>query len=310
MAVERENVETLMEWLAEGGPVRSAFTGADTLVEKLAAVVFDGESGWVGDAGRVDAYRDGLREWFADDSGREQQFTELTSPDADPGMLVDWFLPIVLEWEERAAAHGTDAAAQDEGGTGWANANYDGTSGTEYYRLDATTQEYLYAASADGPDWATYEQRRYSEPARDDAYGLVYRYDRRGGAYEWLDEATGTWHDQAWADEHTAAGPEPAWDPNWNKFYRVGPDGGYEFADAVVPGQSSSGCGGVWVPAEALADESGPAPEPDAEALEALRTEIGEMVRAELAEMPDHGLTGDDITAIVADLTREAISNR
>ncbi|GGN32186.1 hypothetical protein GCM10011578_070650 [Streptomyces fuscichromogenes] len=60
-------------------------------------------------------------------------------------------------------------------------------------------------------------------------------------------------------------------------------------------------------PAEALADESGQAPEPDAEILEALRAEIGKTVRAELVEMPDHGLTGDGITAIVADLTRDAI---
>ncbi|WP_370156040.1 hypothetical protein [Streptacidiphilus sp. EB129] len=272
MAVERESVGTLMEWFADGGPVRSAVTGADTLVEKLAAVVFQGEWDWPGRADRIDAYRDGLGEWFAYDSGREQQFMELTSPNTDPGVFVAWFLPVVLEWEGRTARNGTDGTAEGQEATGWPNPNHDGTPDTEFYRLDAAGREYLYSATADGLDWATYEQRRYSEPVRHDEYGLDYRYDRRDEAYEWYDEASGTWNDQAWADLQVAGtssvaassgGREAEWDEAWAMFYRVGPGGVYEFSGAVVPGQPASGCDDAWIShAQVLARRTAFEPDP------------------------------------------------
>jgi hypothetical protein len=36
-------------------------------------------------------------------------------------------------------------------------------------------------------------------------------------------------------------------------FYRVGPGGAYEFADAVTPGERASGCGDVWLSQEQVA---------------------------------------------------------
>ncbi|GGN16224.1 hypothetical protein [Streptomyces fuscichromogenes] len=260
MAVERENIETLMRWLADGSPARSAHAGADALVEKLAAVVFGGEWAWPDRADQADVYRDRMRDWFTGDSGHEDQFTELTAPDADPGMFIDWFLPVVVEREGREVR---DAAGQPEDGereTGWANPNFDGTPGTEFYRADEATGEYLYASREAGPDWAAYDERRYLEPARDDSYGLDCRYDRRDGVYEWYDEASGTWEDQAWADEYTARGDdgtgnaadrsEAVWDDNWRMFYRLDLDGVYQYADARSPGDQPSGCGDVWLTAE------------------------------------------------------------
>lgn len=210
MAVEVQNVERLMGWLAEGSAARSTYVEADALAERLAALVFQGESGWPNHTDRADAYRDALGAWFAED-GHESQFAALTGPDADPGTLFDWFLPVVQAWEQRAA----------------------------------------HAA-----DLATDEQRRYSERARDDTYGLDYRYDRTYQVYEWYDEASGTWRDQTWADLYAASrhhpGAEPAggetgaeWDENWRMFFRVGPGGVYEFADAKTPGEPGSGCGGT-----------------------------------------------------------------
>jgi hypothetical protein len=260
MAVESENVERLIEWLADGGPVRSANGAADTLVAKLATLVFGGDAGWPDHADRVIGYRDALRERFANDGGRESQFVSLTGQGADPGMFVDWFAQVVGEWENRPA--GDDAGAPSGG---LPNPNVDGTPGTEFYRFDDAKQEYQFSASADGTDWATYDQRRYAEPVRDENYGLTYRFDRKDNLYQWHDEATGTWQDQAWADRHAAnraasqstsnadapaTGAQPAWDENWKMFYRVGDGGAYEFADAVTRGDRSSGCGDVWLSQE------------------------------------------------------------
>jgi hypothetical protein len=69
MAVESENVEQLMNWLVCGGEVRSSDTAAETLVEKLAALVFQGDSDWPDHGSRVADYRNGLSEWFVGDSG-------------------------------------------------------------------------------------------------------------------------------------------------------------------------------------------------------------------------------------------------
>ncbi|WP_042381213.1 hypothetical protein [Streptacidiphilus melanogenes] len=145
-----------------------------------------------------------------------------------------------------------------EGATGLPNPEADGTPGTAYRRFDETTREYLFAAAADGSDWATYERRRYTEPMRDDGYGLDCRYDWRDGVYEWRDETTGRWRDQEWADrrsaparpDSTAAGdgePDAYWDANLRMFYRILPDGSYEYADAVAAGDESSGCGDRWL---------------------------------------------------------------
>jgi hypothetical protein len=211
MAVESENVEQLMEWLADGSAVRSADAAAETLVEKLGTLVFLGDQDWPNHADRVARYRDGLSTWFAEDGGgRESQFVALTSSNADPGALVGWFLPVVLEREGRVAGSAGAGTAPD-GGTvaGLRNPNSDGTPNTEYYRVDETTGEYLYAGSADAKDWASYEQRRYAEPSRQESYGLDCRYDRTNGVYEWYDEGSGTWKDQAWADQYVARGKAP-----------------------------------------------------------------------------------------------------
>lgn len=192
-----------MGWLSQ-----SERPDAAPLVERLAALVFQGDTGWPQRTEWVDAYSESLSGWFAGDSAREFEFADLTRPDADPGKLIDWFLPVVQEWEQRAADAETD---------------------------------------------------RYDEPAYDDAYGLHYRLDRTQQVYEWYDESTATWRDQTWADlyaaqrhESTADSPTPAdaappeWDENWAMFYRVGPGGVYEFADATTPGDETTGCTDVW----------------------------------------------------------------
>lgn len=213
MAVESDNVERLMGWLADDGPARSAHPSAETLVEKLAVLVFQGEGGWPRHTGHVDLYSEALRGWFANDDGGAARFAALTGPGSDPSAFVDWFLPVVLGWEQWAAGHESGTAAADgtatAGGTaaGLSNPNCDGTPGTEFYRFDAARGEYLYAAAADAEHWLTYEQRRYAEPVRDANYGLDYRYDHTTGAYEWRDEASGSWRDQAWADQYAASRP-------------------------------------------------------------------------------------------------------
>lgn len=305
MAVESRNVERLMGWLADGSAARSAYAAAETLVEKLAVVVLHSGPEWP-EAGRVDDCRDALRGWFANDGGRESRFVELTGPDAEPGVFIDWFLPVVLEWEQRAAHNETGSAPGGDTTVGLRNPNYDGTPGTEYYRLDAATGEYRYAASAEGPEWATYEQRRYSAAARDDNYGLKYRHDRRDGVYEWYDEGSGTWRDQAWANRYADHTPgqvadasakerSPAWNDAWNMFYRIGPGGGYEFADATIPGQLSSGCGDEWLSREQVLERSA---RRELDALFAREPELRQ------------GLAEKDIEIIVANLINEVMGGR
>jgi hypothetical protein len=324
MALESANVETLQAWLADGGVVRSEHMSAATLAEKLAVVVFDGDSGWPSSA-EVDAYRDALRDWFAGDSGGEAQFVALTAPDAAPGALVDWFLPVVLAWEKRGAPEKGSAQDKDDGaaqGGGFGNPSFDGTPGTEFYRQDAATGEYLYSEREQGGDWASYEKRRYSEPAQDENYHLDYRFDRRDKVYEWYDEAGKAWRDQTWADlaaaaRHTAspeapgAGPAAEWDENWGMFYRVGPGGVYEFADAVAPGDQSSGCGTVWLSHEQILarDTRKGTAGPDGEAAEAARAAARTAVEAALESAP--GLRGvldaGDITDVIKELAQEML---
>ena len=259
MAVEIENVEKLQEWLVEGSSVRAEVRAAEALADQLADLVFQGDQEWPNYADRAAGYRDALRAWFTQDSGRESQFVALTGPSAEGSVFVAWFLPVVQEWASWAARNESGQAGGEGTVVGLVNPNSDGTPGTEYYRFDEATAQYLYSSSAGG-DWATYEKRRYAEVERDENYGLDYRYDRKDSVYEWYDEAEGTWRDQAWADldvarrhergpaaEKGGGGAAPEWDENWNMFYRVGPGGVYEFADAVQPGAQASGCGDVWL---------------------------------------------------------------
>ncbi|WP_042432211.1 hypothetical protein [Streptacidiphilus anmyonensis] len=127
-AVDRENVERLMEWLAEGSEVRSAHASAESLVDKLASMVFSGEREWPGRADQADAYAQSLDDWLADDSGSERRFVELTGPGAEPGMFLDWFLPVVLEREGRAARGAAGQPEEDAPETGWSNPGFDGTN--------------------------------------------------------------------------------------------------------------------------------------------------------------------------------------
>jgi len=321
MAVESGNVERLAQWLAEGSPARSAHAAAEALAEKLAVVVFNGDGAWPERTDRVEAYRDGLRAWFARDGARESQFVQLTGPDADPGVLIDWFLPVIAEWESVAVPTGAgDIENGTQAGTrarGLRNPNHDGTPGTEYYHLEEATGEYLYAASEDSAQWESYEQRRYSKPARHDDYGLTCRYDLKDEVYEWYDEATRSWNDQAWADQHVAGGkekattnpqggPEPAWDENWKMFYRIGQGGVYEFAHAITPGEPSSGCGEVW---QLIEQPGAITPAPD---VVQLKAEIRASVNSVLEERKDlrEALSDDEIEAIIDDMTRQAISGR
>lgn len=327
MAVESDHVQQVMTWLAQDGPARTANAGAEALVQKLAVVVFEGDAQWPERPDRVDAYCDALSTWLGADAS---QFTELTKPDADPDAFIDWFQPVVDGWESAAP-------------TGLANPNFDGTVGTEFYRFDEAAQEYQYSSSVDGAggDWATYDQRRYSEPAKDDSYGLNYRYDRKDQVYEWYDEPGQTWRNQAWADQHAAdaqgaanaqpspspatgtfAGPAPEWDENWRMYYRVDSGGAYQFADAVTPGDKSSGCGDTWLSQEQASargaghqqsatstSTSTSAPEPHAAAAdavhEAMRAAVGSAFEAH-PELRDV-LTDEHIKTILADAAKEVI---
>jgi hypothetical protein len=341
MAVESENVQQVMAWLAQGGPARTANVSAETLVQKLAAVVFQGDAQWPERSDYVDAYRDTLRVWLGNE---ESQFTDLTKPDADPSAFVDWFLPVVVGWEsattQQVQQSDTNAAAgvpESGAATGLANPNFDGTAGTEFYQFDEATQEYQYSSSPDGADggWATYDQRRYSEPARDASHGLTYRYDYKDNVYEWYDEPGQRWRNQAWADQRATSGhgvesaqpsqapatgpsgPEPRWDESWKMFYRVESGGVYQFADAVIPGDESSGCGDTWLSYEQASargagrqqQSAAAASEPHAAAAsavhDALRAAMGSAFEAH-PELRDV-LTEEQIKAILADVAQEVI---
>jgi len=293
MAVDSENVRKLMEWLAQDSPVRSSVTAADALVEKLAAVVFQGDAQWTERPDQADGYRDALSSWLATDSGHEQQFVALTTPDADPGVFVDWFLPVVAAWESMAAGQ-QSAVAQGSG------------------------------------DLAGVEPGRYSEPARDDGYGLTYRYDHQAGVYEWYDESGQMWQDQAWADQHAADGPgattkapgddsharpEPEWDENWKMFYRVDAGGAYQFADAVIAGDRTSGWDGQWFSQEqAVARTVGQpqqsaATDPHAAAADALHNAMLAAVGSAFESDPTlkDVLTDEHIKAVLADVASQMI---
>lgn len=278
MTVQSGNVERLMEWLADGSPSRS-----DALVVKLASLVFHCGSGWTEDTAQVETYRDALHTWFAGDDVHESQFVTLTGPYAEPGVLIDWLLRVLAERENSAYA----------------------------------TPTHLAATAAASGDQAADGQSRYSERERDENYGLDYRYDHADGVYEWFDETDGTWKSQAWADGHVAErhGPsaqtpavavEAAWDENWTMFYRVGPGGVYEFADAVRPGEQASGCGEVWLSHEqVLARGAGQTASRHAgDAADSLRAEISAAVESALDEDPTlrEVLSKEDIAGVIAEM--------
>ena len=317
MAVDSENVRKLMEWLAQDSPVRPGAVAAGTLAEKLTALVFQGDAQWPERSDQADGYRDALSDLLAA-SGDEQQFVALTTPDADPDVFVDWFLTVVTGWESLASSSQQSAEPEDRG------------------------------------DPADAESGRYSEPARDDGYGLTYRYDHQAGAYEWYDEAGQAWRDQAWADQYATGGsgaaayasadgsstadsppaafgtgaspstpstasvdePAPAWDENWKMFYRVDADGMYQFADAAIPGDKSSGWDETWLSHEQVVARTAGQQQPQSEATtphaaaadavhNAMLAAVGSALESDPA-LKDI-LTDEHIKAVLADVAREVI---
>ena len=255
MSVPQENMKTLMQWLSD-----SQDAEARAVTEDLARLVFLGDEEWPNYDDRASSYADAISAWL--DGDTESRFIALTAESGNLAAFTDWMVPVIEQWDASAAQ---DEAGQE--GRGLENPNYgsDPTPGTQYYKYDEADGTYLYSATADGADgWKTYEERRYSDPTWDDNYGLSYRHDKRDEVYEWYDEQNGTWNDQSWADMYAAsrsaeaaaaggAGAEPQapsaaeWDENWQMFYRIGPNGTYEYADAVVPRVESSGSSEVWL---------------------------------------------------------------
>jgi hypothetical protein len=275
MAVERENVEKLMGWLAPDSAVLTEQVGAEALVQALALVAFNGETQWPDRSDQVDVYREDLERLLATDPYTESQFVELTKPDADPGMFFQWFIPVVGEWEKNPPADGAgssdEAPTQDAGAAaGFPNPNFDGTPGTEFYKLDEATQQYMFADSAGSADWKTYEQRRYSDPA---------------------------------------------WDESWAMFYRVDNiNNAYEFADAVTPGDRSSGVGETWlsqeeVHARAAGQQAAPGSAHIDVAADAVFAALLEASRAAFRANPAlMGLSEEDMKAALMEVAREMIS--
>jgi hypothetical protein len=265
MSVPEQNMRTLMGWLNDDAA--GATQGAEEVTEDLATLVFLGDVEWPNYEDRAGRYAQDISAWLT--GGTESEFIARTEEGGDLAAFISWMMPVLEQWKASAAQ---DEAGQE--GQGLSNPNYesDPTPDTQYYRYDEATGEYLYSATADGADWATYDQRRYSEPTMDDNYGLNYRYDKRDEIYEWYDEPNGTWNDQAWADQYAASGSAQAaaagagsqaasaaaWDENWQMFYRIGPGGAYEYADAVVPGDESSGSSEIWLSHEQVMTRATP----------------------------------------------------
>jgi hypothetical protein len=285
-----------MGWLSDDG---GAGAGADQVTEDLATLVFQGDREWPDHQDQAAGYADDISAWLTGDT--ESEFITQTAESGDPAAFISWMTPVLEQWKAPAAP---DEEGQ-EGPEGQGNPNYDSdpTPGTEYDRYDEATGDYLYAATADGSaGWATYDQRRYADPAWNDGYGLSYRHDQRDQVYEWYDEQDGTWKDQAWADQHAAGGAgqaaaagaeaeaasAAAWDQDWQMFYRIGPDGQYEYADAVVPGDESSGSSEVWLSYEQVATRAAPAP---------AGQETGETAEVEMSQ--------EEISAFLADPDQE-----
>ena len=313
MSVPEQNIKTMMQWL--GDPqVISASPKAEDITEDLAELVFLGDAEWLNYQDRAARYATDISAWLGDD---ESQFITLTAENADPPAFITWMDSVLPRWKAEASK---DEAGHQGQGLPNPNHSTDPTPGTQFYKYDAPSETYLYSATAAGSDgWATYEQRRYSEATWDENYGLRYRYDKRDEVYQWYDEDNGTWNSQDWADQYAARhasqaaaaaapGAEPQavsaaeWDENWQMFYRIGPGGAYQYADAVIPGNASSGSSEVWLSYEqvmtrATPEQAGPEPGGEQEAQKAAINPSPEEVDAfsnqllqehpEFAEIPE-----------------------
>ena len=300
-----------MQWLSD-----SQDAEAEAVTGDLARLVFLGDTEWPNYDDRASSYADAISTWL--DGDTESRFIALTAESGNLAAFTDWMVPVIEQWDASAAQ---DEAGQD--GQGLRNPNYDSdpTHGTQFYKYDEATGDYLYSATADGSDWVPYEQRRYSELTWDDSYGLSYRYDKRDEVYEWYDEENGTWNDQSWADMYAAsraaeaaaaggAGAEPqaasaaVWDDNWQMFYRIGPNGAYEYADAIVPGVESSGSSEVWLGYEQVMMRGAQEPDVQEPAAQepAAQAPAAEAPAAPVAGEEPAALSQDQINAIADEL--------
>ncbi len=200
------NVAQLMEWL------RSERAPADAvqLRDELAYLLFYGDPTWAynQDSGSISDYRSILAGWLTHDSGEETRFIELTAPGISPDggleALVRWFTPVVENWKQWAK----DTEGNVEKGLENPGFAADQTPGTEYYWYDPDNEVYLYASSADAPDneWLSYEDRRYTPIARDDARRTNFRQDVVTREFEFQSKITPSrWLSSAQWDQEVAA---------------------------------------------------------------------------------------------------------
>lgn len=170
------NVAQLMTWLR----AEDATPDAVNLREELAYLLFYGDPTWANndDSNSISDYRSILSDWLKDDSSDESTFTQLTTPGEDAAanrdLFTTWFTPVVEKWKQAAKA-------TESGDRGIENPNYaaDPVPGTQFYWYDSHNEVYLYASTADAPDseWLSYEDRRYTAVAYDDARRTNYRQD-------------------------------------------------------------------------------------------------------------------------------------
>jgi hypothetical protein len=297
MALPQENMLKLMNWLNDD-EVKAQYAEAPGIIEELGRLVFQGELEWPNYVDNAATYASTISEWLTD----QEDYTEFETLTGSSAQSLAGFIrfiePVIDKWQT--------AAAKEEGGAvGLANPNYstDPTPGTQFYWYDESAGTYLYSDTADGDDWKTYEERRYIDPngTKDDSYGgLFYRYDKRDEIYQWYDDENGIWESQEWADQFVVAkraeaekaakaaaiegqappaaaeaagaeaqAPSAFWDENWQMFYRIGPSGAYEYADAIDPGSESSGCSEKWLSYEQVMTRpepvTAPPPAPPAE---------------------------------------------
>lgn len=144
---------------------------------------------------------------------------------------------------------------------------------------------------------------RYTDPVEAEGYGMRCRFDRLSQVYEfeYVDENSRVWWlDQATADQMIAQpqqpapqpqpepavpapapapAPAPEWDEQWRTFRRLSPQNTWEFCEAKVPGDRSSGPDDNWATPEVIAQRRTPPPQPVAPA----QTPAPEAAAAQLA---------------------------
>jgi hypothetical protein len=184
------NVALLMGWLRDS----QADASAVGLREELAYLLFLGDPTWANneDSSSISTYRGIFSTWLSEDSSDESQFLALTPPGDESAtareMFVNWLTPVVQKWKQ--------SAKDTEGNTdrGLENPEYaaDQTPGTQFYWYDPDNEVYLYASTADAPDneWLSYEDRRYTPVAHDDARQTNFRQDVVTGDYEFQSKVT------------------------------------------------------------------------------------------------------------------------